>query len=270
MEPGHAVYAIPGFAEPVSSMTHLLGGGIALALGIVLLIRFRGPTLHRIGLGVFFLATVNMFAMSGVFHLLAPCGVPRYVLLLLDHAGIWVMIAGTCTPMYLTLCRGKTRWSLLGLVWGLAIFGLVLKSVFFDVVPEWLSLAFYFSLGWFIGRSTWHLMRSRPHILRLFVVGGAAYTAGAIADFLRVPVIIEGVVGAHELFHLAILFAVCCHWTMNVRLVREVGRVSKRRDAAGPAPRRRGASAPAARRPARSAPVVTGAGIYAPVAQLEQ
>ena len=54
---------------------------------------------------------------------------------------------------------------------------------------------------------------------------------------------------------------------MNVRLVREVGRVSKRRDAAGPAPRR---LSPAARRPARSAPVVTGAGIYAPVAQLEQ
>ena len=58
MQPLHVVHAIPGFAEPVSSMTHLMGGGIALALGIVLLIRFRGQTLHRVGLGVFFFATV--------------------------------------------------------------------------------------------------------------------------------------------------------------------------------------------------------------------
>lgn len=222
MHPVHAVYAIPGFAEPVSSVTHLLGGGIALVLGVLTLMRFRGATIHRVALGVFFFATVNMFAMSGVFHLLTPGGSPRYVLLLLDHAGIWVMIAGTCTPMYLTLCRGRTRWALLGLVWGLATLGLVLKTLFFEAVPEWLSLTFYFSLGWCIGRSTWHLMRSRPHILRLFVLGGGAYTVGAVLDLLRVPVLIEGVLGAHELFHFAILFAVGCHWTMNVRLVREV------------------------------------------------
>ncbi|MDP6945566.1 MAG: hemolysin III family protein, partial [Myxococcota bacterium] len=133
MESAHAIYAIPGFSEPVSSMTHLLGGGIALALGVLLVLRAGRCRAHRVALAVFVFGTVNMFAMSGVFHLLSPGGTPRYVLLLLDHAGIWVMIAGTCTPMYLTLCRGKTRWSLLVLVWGLAIVGLVLKTVFFDV-----------------------------------------------------------------------------------------------------------------------------------------
>ena len=220
MQPAHAIHAIPGFAEPVSSMTHLLAAGIALALGIVLVIRAGRSASHRAALAVFVFGTVNMFAMSGVFHLLSPGGTPRHVLLLLDHAGIWVMIAGTCTPLYVLLARGWTRWSMLTLVWAVSVTGLVLKTVFFDTVPEWLSLSLYLSLGGFIGWSVWHLIRERPQVARLFVLGSAAYIVGSVLDLLRVPVIVPGVVGPHELFHLAILAAVCCHWTMIGQLAR--------------------------------------------------
>ncbi len=220
MEPGHVVYAIPGFAEPVSSMTHLLAAGIALALGVLLVARTRAAWWHRVGIAVFVFGTVNMFAMSGVFHLLAPGGTPRHVLLLLDHAGIWVMIAGTCTPMYVTFFRGGTRWAMLAMVWTFAITGIVLKTVFFASVPEWLSLGLYLVLGWFIGWSTWRAVRANPHIVGVFVGGGLAYTLGAVLDLLRVPVLIPGVVEAHELFHVAILVAVGCHWQMVARLAR--------------------------------------------------
>ena len=220
MEPAHAIYAIPGFSEPVSSMTHLLGGGIALVLGILLVMRAGRSRAHRVALAVFVFGTVNMFAMSGVFHLLSPGGTPRYVLLLLDHAGIWVMIAGTCTPLYVILSRGWARWSMLALVWTLAIVGVVLKTVFFADVPEWLSLTLYITLGWFIGWSIWRLICARPRVLRLFVAGGFAYILGSVLDLLRVPVLIPGVIGPHELFHFAILVAVGCHWTMIAHMAR--------------------------------------------------
>jgi len=234
MEPLHTLHAIPGFAEPVSSMTHLLAAGVALVLGLWQLRRFRGDPGLRIALAVFFLATVNMLAMSGVFHLLDPGGIPRAVLLLLDHAGIWLMIAGTCTPMYATLCRGRKRWTMLSLVWTLALTGLVLKTAFYSLLPEWLSLTFYLGLGWFVGYSTWHLILPRPQTLRLFFAGGVAYSVGAVLDLLRMPVILEGVLGPHELFHLTILVAVSCHWTMNLQLVREAQTTRHRAAEASP------------------------------------
>ena len=194
-------------------MTHLLGSGIALVAGLVMVIRFRGKHLHRAGLAVFVFGTVFMFAMSGVYHLLSRGGDAREVLQYLDHAAIWVMIAGTMTPIHLMLFQGVWRWGMLVFIWTLCITGIVLKSVFFVGMPEWLSLAFYLGMGW-LGVVSFYGLSKRygTQPIMLMIWGGLAYTIGAVIEFVGSPVVIPGVLGPHELFHIAVIAGVIAHW----------------------------------------------------------
>ena len=142
------IYSIPGFSEPVSSLSHLFSAGLFLVLGMVLLHHGRGNRARLLSLGVFVFATVFMLAMSGVFHLLQPGGNGRAVLQRLDHASIFVLIAGTFTPIHIILFRGWRRWAVLTLIWLLTITGLTLTTIFFHDMDERLGLLFYLGLGW--------------------------------------------------------------------------------------------------------------------------
>jgi channel protein (hemolysin III family) len=220
----YPVIAIPGFADPVSCWTHLLGAAVALVAGTLLVARFRGPGLYRAGLFTFVFGTVFMFSMSGVYHLLGPGGSPRYVLRHMDHVAIWVMIAGTFTPIHIMLFRGWSRWGVLVFIWVAAINGIVLKTVFFDDFPEWLGLALYLGLGW-VGCVTIVLLVRRFGLRasRFMIYGGLAYSVGAVVEFLKPPFLIPGVVGPHELFHFAVIAGVLCHWRFVKQATRLAG-----------------------------------------------
>lgn len=210
--------AIPGFSDPVSSLTHLIAAGIFLIVGGLLIAR-KHEALQRLSLVVYVFGVVFALAMSGVFHLLDPGTTARAVLRRLDHAGIFFLIAATYTPVHVFQFRGYMRWLVLGLVWTCAICGIVLKAVFFDDIPEWVSLVLYLGLGWGGAFSTIALYRFfgwRP--LKPLVWGALAYTAGATIDFLKWPVVVPGVVGPHELFHLFVLAGVTCHFVYVWRL----------------------------------------------------
>jgi len=142
------IIPLPGFSEPFSSWTHLLAAGLAVFGSYVLCYRGRGNFLRLFSLVVFSISLIFLFSMSGVYHLLEPGGAPREVFKHLDHSAIWVLIAGTFTPIHTILFRGTWRWGILSLVWTIAITGLVLKIVFFTDIPEWLGLIFYLSMGW--------------------------------------------------------------------------------------------------------------------------
>ncbi|MDH5731356.1 MAG: hemolysin III family protein [Gammaproteobacteria bacterium] len=147
------ILSIPGFSEPMSSLTHLLAAVLALVGGYFLLRRGHGNSLRVFSLLLYTFALIFLFSMSGVYHLLDPEGGPRQVLQRLDHAAIWLLIAGTFTPIHMILFRGAWRWGVLLLVWFIAITGLILEIIFFKQIAEWLSLSFYLGLGW-IGIAT--------------------------------------------------------------------------------------------------------------------
>ena len=204
---------VPGFSEPVSSWTHLLAAFLAF-IGIYFLWK-RGKGSHgRLSsLHVFSFALVFLFSMSGVFHLLEPGGGPRDVLQRLDHAAIWVLIAGTFTPIHAILFRGAWRWGILLLVWVLAITGLVLEVIFFTEIPEWMTLSFYLGLGWIGMISGWKFLTTfGDSSWRYLLMGGVFYSIGAILDFIRWPVLIDGVIGPHEIFHLFVIAGAWTHW----------------------------------------------------------
>jgi channel protein (hemolysin III family) len=164
-------------------------------------------------LSVFVFSCVLLLSLSGVYHLLTPDTAARGVLLRLDHAAIFVLIAGSFTPVHAILLRERWQQYLLAGIWGAALTGLVLKTVYFDATPPWLGLLMYLGLGWLGLISTVALARRfGVRFVLPLVWGAAAYTLGALADFLRWPVLVPGVIGPHEVFHFAVLAGISFHW----------------------------------------------------------
>ena len=211
--PVEDIIPIPGFSEPFSSLTHLIAAGIFLGLGIWLMIRGRSSHARVFALAVFVFSVVFLLSMSGVFHLLEPGGMARVVLQRLDHAGIFFLIAGTFTPIHGILFKRSARWGVLLFVWVIAICGIVLKSIYFNDIAEWLSLSLYLGLGW-VGALTGILLYRRFHFefIKYLIFGALAYTIGAIFEFLRTPILINGVIGPHEIFHIFVLFGISFHF----------------------------------------------------------
>ncbi|TNF99306.1 MAG: DNA-binding protein [Gammaproteobacteria bacterium] len=204
---------IPGFSEPVSSLSHLGAALFFFILSFVLIYRHSSSSLKIIAILIMAFSSVLLLSMSGVYHLLDPSGVGRAVLQKLDHAAIFVLIAGTFTAVHLVMFRGVWRWGMIVLIWLFACVGITLKSIFFNDFPEWLSLSIYIGLGWLGVISAVQLWRYYGlAMIKPLFYGGVAYSVGAVIDFLQQPVLIGGVIGPHEIFHFAVLAGIGFHW----------------------------------------------------------
>ncbi|MFV2061038.1 MAG: hemolysin III family protein [Gammaproteobacteria bacterium] len=215
------IFAIPGFSEPFSSMTHLFSAAIMLVMGGILIWRSRGSRRHVITYSIFTFCGVFLLSMSGVFHLLEPGSTGRHVLQRLDHAGIFLLIAGTFTPIHGILFQGWWRWGMLIPIWAIAITGLTLKTIFFIGFPEWFGLTLYLGLGW-LGLISAIVIKRRygfKFILPL-IYGAIAYSTGAVMEFLRTPVLLSGVIGPHELFHISVLFGLGFHFYFVAQFIK--------------------------------------------------
>lgn len=207
------ILSVPGFAEPVSSWTHLIGAAVFSVLSARLLRRHGKGAGRIVALLLLSFSTVFLLAMSGVYHLLDEGGAGRPVLRQLDHVAIFVLIAGTITAVHSILFSGAWRWGMITVAWLACGIGVAMKAFFFAETPEWLGLAVYLGMGWLGLISTARLWWLHgPAFVVLLATGGLIYTVGALLDFLRLPVLVPGVVGPHELFHLCVLAALGLHW----------------------------------------------------------
>jgi channel protein (hemolysin III family) len=207
------VYAIPGFREPFNCFSHFLAAAVFGVLACRLIRRGWGHRGRVACLGVFALASVAMLSVSGVYHLLGDGGTPRAVMLLLDYAAIFVLIAATFTAGHGILFRGPARWGPLLGIWALAITGIALKTIFASHVPLWLGVALYLAMGWLGVFTTIALGRRYGFaFVKPVLWGAAAYTVGALLLWLRQPTLIPGVVGPHEVWHLAVIAGLGFHW----------------------------------------------------------
>jgi channel protein (hemolysin III family) len=212
------VIAIPGFSEPVSALTHLLGSAVFAIVGFRLVRKGRradgsGWNWRMTGLAVFAFAAVAQLGISGVYHVLQPGLAPRLAMQQLDRTAIFLLIAATFVPVHAILFRGWRRWLILLILSSLAAIGVTLNFLYFSELPEIIWLTFYIGMGWVGAYSGYALYRRYGWgFIRPLVWGGIAYTLGGTMEFLRQPVLIEGVVGPHELFHLAVLAALAFHF----------------------------------------------------------
>lgn len=206
------IIPITGFAEPVNSISHLISAGVFLILAIITLYRGRGNAARMLGVAIYSFFAIALFSLSGVYHLLEPNGGAAYVLRILDHTAIFTMIAGSFTPFHIIMLRGTRRWLPLTIIWLLAITGLTLTAVFFSSISEGWLLSFFLGMGWMGIFTVNQIAKVNKKVAHLIVLGALLYTVGAIIDFIRWPILIEGVLTSHELFHFSIIAAALCHW----------------------------------------------------------
>ncbi len=213
MDVGAELYHLPGFHEPFSAISHLVGAVAFLILGLMLLRRGRGDCTRMVSLGIYAGACVLLMSMSGVYHMMVRGGVAHRVMERLDHGAIFVLIAGTFTPTLVILFRGWPRWGQLSLIWAAAVVGITLKTIFFDDLAEWLGLSFYLTLGWFGSVSAVFLVRRYGlDFMKPLLWGGIAYSVGGIVDLMKWPTVIPHVIDAHGVFHVAVLTGALFHW----------------------------------------------------------
>ena len=184
---------------------------VALVIGILFGLNVSGAR-ESVAAAIFAGSVVTMFGASALYHRVWWSDRMRPWIRRLDHAGIYILIAGTYTPVGLLSLRGTLQEVVLGIVWSGAALAIVLKFVWIRA-PKWVSVALGLSLGW-VGVAMMPQVAAHAGIAAvvLLACGGLAYTAGAIVYALGRPRLVPHVFGYHELFHAFTLVAVACQY----------------------------------------------------------
>ena len=193
--------------EIANSVSHGVGllGALAGAPILIISAARHGTAMNVVAVSIFSGTTILLYLASTLYHAMPP-GRAKNVFRTLDHGAIYLLIAGTYTPFTLGVLRGPWGWSLFGVVWGLAILGVVLKAVNVLRHPV-LSTALYITMGWLVViaiRPLWLHLPAAGGLLLL--MGGIAYTGGVAfytADHVRYR---------HFLWHLFVLAGTVCHY----------------------------------------------------------
>jgi len=207
--------------EPVSAYTHM-AGFLAALIGVVpLIVLSLGQTSRTVGMAVYGGSLLLVFLASTVYHLLDIGEKGNRWLQRIDHAAIFLLIAGTYIPAFMFALDGAWRISMLSVVSGIAVAGVVLKLLWIDL-PRRLSAAMYLAMGWIVVVPAWiALPRLTTPSLTWLVIGGAVYTLGAIVYATKRPDPLPGRFGHHEVFHLFVLGGAGCHYVAMLDLVRQ-------------------------------------------------
>lgn len=216
-------HPILGFDDPIDSWTHLIG-----VLGVIILLFFlfkKGELgrKHPLPILIYGFASIFLLSMSGTYHLLERDTTARYVLRILDHAGIFLLISGTITAIHVTLFSGFMKWGITIITSVIAIVGITFGSIYFNELPDYMTHTVFLAFGWLGMVSVIGIWKLKKDIsFKYLLYGGLAYTIGAILDWMNYPVLIPGILGPHELFHVAVLIGVGFHWVFILQSLRTV------------------------------------------------
>jgi hemolysin III len=202
--------------EITNAILHGIGFGIAAA-ALVLLIVFAnisGTVWHIVGFSIYGSMLCLMYLSSTLFHAF-PKGGHKNFFEICDHASIYLLIAGTYTPVTFTIIRGGLGWTVFGIVWGLAVAGVIFK-VFWVKKFVFISTMIYVAMGWLIVMGVVPIVKGMPTISLIFLIsGGILYTVGTIFYMFR------WFKYHHALWHILVLFASLCHFFTMLFLVAE-------------------------------------------------
>ena len=197
--------------EPVNTWSHFVGLLLATA-GTVLLLRLARNQAEMVAFAVYGGSLVLLYASSTIYHALPLAPERLRPLRTLDHIAIYFLIAGTYTPVAVLTLHGPSGWALLAADWAIAVAAIPFKIWGLDA-PIWLSTGIYLAMGYMALLAAAPLARSVSigGILWL-VLGGVAYTIGAIIFSRERPDPFPGVFGHHEIWHLLVLVGSGCHF----------------------------------------------------------
>lgn len=183
---------------------------LTIILGIVLLV-FADGTAAKVSSAVFIASSMLLFGISALYHRFNWSDRTKKLLKRFDHANIFLLIAGSYTPITVLALPEDKAVLLLALVWGGALIGIGFR-VFWIGAPRWLYVPLYVVLGWAAVMFMGDFFAADATMMTLIIVGGLCYTVGAVAYGTKRPNPIPGVFGFHEIFHSLTLIAFLCHW----------------------------------------------------------
>ncbi|MFA7245425.1 MAG: hemolysin III family protein [Candidatus Magasanikbacteria bacterium] len=205
--------------EPLSALTHFLGLLLSIA-GLVLMMVFaalKDKHVELVGLSIFGSSLILSYFASFIYHIFAKEHKVKKTLQKIDHAMIFVLIAGTYTPVCISMPNKELGWSIFGIIWGLAILGIVIKIVGIKI-PGWLSTIIYLAIGWFITIAIVPIIQWLGLTAVLWLIaGGLAYSLGTIFFALENYVKRNRWWGMHEIFHLFVMLGSFCHFWLMFR-----------------------------------------------------
>lgn len=202
--------------EPGSALTHFIGMLLAAFAATPLLTkaaRFAGEDCI-IALSIFSISMVLLYGASATYHSLNLTGRALRVFRKIDHMMIFVLIAGSYTPICLVVLGGDMGYTLLAVIWGLALFGMILKACWITC-PKWFSSVIYIAMGWACVAVFGTLLDVLPKAAFGWLLGGGIiYTAGGIIYALKLPLFNakHEFFGSHEIFHLFVMAGSFCHF----------------------------------------------------------
>lgn len=200
------------FREPVNSLTHWGGALFALAGLIALLVVGWGTPLKIISLAIYGISLIAMFSASATYHMVRVKDKALEIFRKVDHAAIYFLIAGTYTPFCINAFDGFWKWGLLGIVWSLALIGIIVK-VFYIRAPRWLNAGIYIVMGWLSVSAAGQFLAALPAwVLGWLIAGGVLYTLGAVVYITKIFNFKPGVFGFHEMWHIFVLLAAVAHF----------------------------------------------------------
>ena len=199
--------------DPISALTHFIGflAAVPCTIALIYIAAKEATPTHVISMAVFGAALMLLYGASSIYHALDISEKTTAILRRVDHMMIFILIAGTYTPVCLLPLRGAWGWTILVLVWGSAIAGIALKALWMDA-PRWLSSTIYVLMGWLVMIAFVPLINSVPTSgIALMVSGGVTYTVGAVIYALKRPKFNFKFFGFHELFHLFVMAGSAFH-----------------------------------------------------------
>ncbi len=200
--------------EPVNGLTHLIAAGVALAGLVLLLILGWGKPGKVVSLAIYGLSLVLLFLASGLYHSVRARPVALRRLRKFDHAAIYLLIAGTYTPICFNVLSGFWKWGLLGIVWGLALVGIGVKLVFIKA-PRAVNAGVYLLMGWSCVPGIRHILTALPPGAVVWLAaGGILFTLGAVVYVTKALNFRPGVFGFHEVWHVFVILAALAHFVM--------------------------------------------------------
>lgn len=205
--------------DPVSGITHLVGAALSL-IGLILLIIYA--TIYGEGVWdivtftVFGLGLLLLYTFSTLYHMLNLGEIGTRVFRKFDHIMIYVLIASSYTPICLGPLRGPWGWTIFGIVWGLAVIGIILTAVWIKA-PRWLTTSIYIGMGWLVVIMIYPLIKTFIELNALksllwLLIGGIFYTVGGIIYGLKKSPFTTKYFGFHEIFHIFVMLGSFCQF----------------------------------------------------------
>lgn len=202
--------------EPGSAITHFIGMMMALIASTPLLVKAAGTMNHTImvAMAVFILSMILLYGASAAYHSVNVSSKILRVFRKIDHMMIFVLIAGSYTPVCMIVLGGTLGYTMLAIVWGIAIIGMAIKALWITC-PKWFSSIIYIAMGWvciFVFGRLLHTL-SVPAFIWL-LTGGIIYTIGGVIYALKLPIFNSRHThfGSHEVFHLFVMGGSVCHF----------------------------------------------------------